>query len=119
MSWNKKMKDTDFHNKYELNTNPAHGGTYIQKGSKPDTHSRYKFKEPSNLDNYEAEDECIDFEEAKTFIGKKVSNGQCYTITGIGFLGYPSTFKAIDSYGDVSYLSIAAVMQDGIWKVLN
>jgi hypothetical protein len=121
MSWNKKMNDPDFHDKYELNINPVQGGTYVPKGRvviSTNTKNPNRFKQPIPLNTYEAEDECIDFEKAKTFIGKKVSNGISYTITRIKVFGYPATFEAIDLLGGHALLSIAAVMEGQVWKVL-
>lgn len=39
-SWKQKMKDADFHKKYDLNINPAHGPTYIPKGTKVNSPNR-------------------------------------------------------------------------------
>ena len=60
-SWSRLMKSPDFHDKYKLNTNPAHGRTYIPKdNSAPEPldmsrYDRYYFSATKKANNKDSE----------------------------------------------------------------
>jgi hypothetical protein len=120
-SWTQRMKDPEFHNKYELNTSPAHGGTYVPKGHKV---TSVNARNPNRSQNtstgrWAAEEEVIDLEQADTWVGRTVNNGgENYLITGVQTAGYPAAFTATDSVGTPVYLPLLAVMHNP-WNIVN
>ena len=116
-SWGYLIKnDLEFNSKWELNTNPVYGRTFIQKGSIQvvTPNSNKKVSRIKKTGETASNEQFIDKEQSESLIGNILINnntGEVYKIHSLLNSGFPRCYNATNRNGDHAWLSVSEILQ--------